>query len=248
MKRIKLTVAYDGTAYSGWQLQANADTVEGELNRELSSLLGESIQVIGASRTDAGVHALCNIAVFDTETRIPPDKIVFALNRRLPEDIRVQKSEEVEADYHPRHRQSIKTYHYRIENAPFQTPTSRLYSHFVPQPLDAVKMCEGAAYLIGEHDFQSFCAAGATVKTTVRTITHAAVVREGSLITISVSGTGFLYNMVRIIAGTLMEVGKGKYPPEMVEKIILARDRTAAGPTLPPQGLLLYRYEFPEEP
>lgn len=244
MKRIKLVVAYDGTAYNGWQIQSGVRTIEGELNQALSELLAEEIQVIGASRTDSGVHALCNVAVFDTNTRIPGEKISYALNQRLPEDIRIQESEEVAADFHPRHCDSRKTYEYRILNTQFPLPTKRLYAHFTYVPLDAALMRQGGTYLIGEHDFKSFCATAAVVETTVRTITDLQVEQVGSQIVIRVTGTGFLYNMVRIIAGTLMEVGRGNYPPEKVKEILEAKDRQAAGPTAPACGLTLVKYEF----
>ncbi len=244
MKRVLLVVAYDGTAYNGWQLQPGVQTVEGELNKSLSALLCEEIQVIGASRTDSGVHALCNIAVFDTNARIPAEKISYALNQRLPEDIRVQKSMEVAAGFHPRHCNSRKTYEYRILNREFPLPTKRLYAHFTYVPLDMELMRQGAAYLVGEHDFKSFCATAAVVETTVRTITDIQVDRQGDELVIRVSGTGFLYNMVRIIAGTLMEVGRGNYPPKKVQEILEAKDRQAAGPTAPACGLTLVKYEF----
>ena len=244
MKRVKLVVAYDGTAYHGWQIQPGARTIEGELNRTLSELLQEEIQVIGASRTDSGVHALCNVAVFDTDTRIPAEKLSYALNQRLPEDIRIQSSCEVEADFHPRHCDSRKTYEYRILNREFPLPTKRLYAHFTYVPLDVSKMEKAASYLIGEHDFKSFCATAAVVETTVRTLYEATVGRENDEIVIRVCGNGFLYNMVRIIAGTLMEVGRGNLEPEGMKEILEAKDRTAAGPTAPACGLTLVKYEF----
>ena len=247
MRRIKLTVAYDGTNYHGWQFQPGSSTIEGELNRHLSELLKEDIMVIGASRTDAGVHALCNVAVFDTEARIPADKISYALNQRLPEDIRIRKSEEVAADFHPRKQTTIKTYQYKIMNEEFLNPVERLYAHFTYVPLDEKKMKEAATYLIGEHDFQSFCAAGSTAETTVRTIYDISVEKQNTMISIKVTGNGFLYNMVRIIAGTLMEVGKGRFTPLQVKEILEAKDRTKAGPTAPAKGLLLYDYKFEEE-
>ncbi len=247
MKRVKLVVAYDGTAYHGWQLQPGSATIEGELNRALSALLQEEIQVIGASRTDSGVHALCNVAVFDTDARIPAEKISYALNQRLPEDIRIQSSAEVEADFHPRHCDSRKTYEYRILNTRFLLPTRRLYTHFTYVPLDVIKMRQAAAYFVGEHDFKSFCAPAAVVETTVRTIYELAVEKRGDEIVISVCGSGFLYNMVRIIAGTLMEVGRGKLAPEAVKSIIDAKDRQKAGPTAPACGLTLVKYEFLED-
>ena len=244
MKRVKLVVAYDGTAYHGWQIQPGARTIEGELNRTLSELLQEKIQVIGASRTDSGVHALCNVAVFDTDTRIPAEKLSYALNQRLPEDIRIQSSCEVEADFHPRHCDSRKTYEYRILNREFPLPTKRLYAHFTYVPLDVSKMEKAASYLIGEHDFKSFCATAAVVETTVRTLYEATVGRENDEIVIRVCGNGFLYNMVRIIAGTLMEVGRGNLEPEGMKEILEAKDRTVAGPTAPACGLTLVKYEF----
>ena len=170
MKRVGLIVAYDGTNYCGWQVQPNGITIQGELNRCLSELLGEEIETIGASRTDAGVHAMGNVAVFDTETRMPGEKISYALNQRLPEDIRIQLSEEMPMDFHPRYCDSVKTYEYRILNRRFQIPTERLYSYFYHYKLDEKKMREATSYLIGRHDFASFCGAGAQVKSTVRTI------------------------------------------------------------------------------
>lgn len=244
MKRIMLTVAYDGSAYSGFQEQDNAPTIEGEVNRCLSELLGEEVRVAGGSRTDAGVHALCNVAVFDTETRIPGEKICYALNQRLPEDIRIRESREVHAGFHPRHCESRKTYEYRIVNDRFPIPTKRLYAYFTYVPLDEKRMAEAAAYLIGEHDFKSFCSAGSQVLSTVRTIYDIQVERKGEEIAIRVTGNGFLYNMVRIIAGTIIEAGKGLWEPGHMEEIIAARDRGAAGPTAPACGLMLVKYEF----
>ncbi len=244
MKRVMLTVAYDGTAYHGWQIQPNGETIEGILNRCLSETLGEKIEVIGASRTDSGVHAMGNIAVFDTDSPIPADKISYALNQRLPEDIKIQKSEEVASDFHPRHCESRKTYEYRIYCAPFPMPVKRLYAHYTYIPMDVERMRRGASYLVGKHDFKSFCSAEAQVETTVRQVDSVEVVQEGQEIVIRVAGRGFLYNMVRIIAGTLMEVGRGHIAPEEVKTILEAKDRQAAGPTAPACGLTLVKYEF----
>ncbi len=244
MKRVKLTVAYDGTNYHGWQLQQNGVTIESELNKHLSDLLGEPIRVVGASRTDAGVHALCNIAVFDTQARMPAEKISYALNQRLPEDIRIQRSEEAAPDWHPRKCNSRKTYEYRITCAPFPIPTKRLYSFYTYHNLDEERMRKAASYLVGEHDFKSFCATASQVEGTVRTLYAAEVERQGSDLVIRVTGNGFLYNMVRIIAGTLMEVGQGKRAPEDIPQILEAADRSAAGPTAPAHGLILTNYEF----
>lgn len=239
-----MTVAYDGTAYYGWQIQPGVPTIEGELNSALSGLLQEDIQVIGASRTDSGVHALCNVAVFDTDARIPGEKISYALNQRLPEDIRIQKSEETAQDFHPRHCKSRKTYEYRILNRQFPLPTRRLYAYFTYVPLDLEKMRQAAAPLVGEHDFKSFCSPSAAVESTIRTIYDLTVEKERDEIIIRVCGGGFLYNMVRIIAGTLMEAGRGNMQPEQVKEILAAKDRRAAGPTAPACGLTLVEYKF----
>ena len=244
MKRIGMVVAYDGTNYCGWQIQPNGTTIQGVLNDRLSELLGEKIEVMGASRTDAGVHALGNVCVFDTNTRIPGEKISYALNQSLPEDIRIQLSEEVEPDFHPRYADSEKTYEYRILNRHFPVPTERLYSYFYHYRLDEQLMREAASFLIGRHDFASFCGSGAQVKSTVRTVTRAEIFRDGDIVTIRISGTGFLYNMVRIIAGTLIEIGNGQYPPEKMKEIMDARDREAAGPTAPARGLTLMGIEY----
>lgn len=243
-KRVRLTVSYDGTAYHGWQVQNNGITIESELNRCLSELLQEPIQVIGASRTDAGVHALGNVAVFDTMSRMPADKISYALNQRLPEDIRIQRSEEVDLQWHPRHCESRKTYEYRICRNEFPIPVKRLYSLFTYRDLDVDQMREAAAYLVGEHDFKSFCQTGAQVESTVRRIYELTLEEQGQDLVIRVCGNGFLYNMVRIIVGTLLEVGEGRRQPEDMAGVLERRDRKFAGPTAPAHGLILVKYEW----
>lgn len=247
MKRVKLIVAYDGTNYRGWQLQPNGITIEEVLNRELTALLKEPIAVIGASRTDSGVHARGNVAVFDTENRMPADKICFALNQRLPEDIRIQSSEEVPLTWHPRKANCIKTYEYKILNRKIAMPLERLYSHFCYFPLDVEKMQQAARYIVGEHDFKSFCTVRTQAEETVRTVYCLDVTKDGDMITIRISGSGFLYNMVRIIAGTLIKVGMGVYPPEHVEAILDARDRQQAGQTALARGLTLVSLEYEKE-
>lgn len=247
MRRIKLTVAYDGTSYCGWQLQPNGVTIEEVLNKALSALLKEPVMVIGASRTDSGVHAMGNVAVFDTESRIPADKICFALNQRLPDDIRVQASEEVPLSFHPRKANCVKTYEYKILNRKIAMPLERLYSHFCYFDLDLEKMQRAAAFLVGEHDFKSFCTVRTQAEETVRTIYSIDLTKENDLITLRISGSGFLYNMVRIIAGTLVKVGMGIYPPEHMEEILEARDRAAAGPTIPARGLTLVSLEYEKQ-
>lgn len=283
MKRILIEVAYDGTSYCGWQIQPNGMTVEEKLNQVLSRFLSEEIRVIGASRTDSGVHALGNVAVFDTETGIPPEKICYALNSKLPGDIRIRSSRQVPSDFHPRFCQSVKTYEYHIQNVRIPIPTERLYTCLVTYPLHVDRMREGAGILVGKHDFQSFCASGTSAKTTVRTVRSLDIdvipyrtdicfsaedqdqasnqaqagdldqlrrkdIRIGETgdrkIIIRISGEGFLYNMVRIIAGTLIKVGLQVYPPEHVREILQARDRNMAGETAPAKGLFLKKINF----
>ncbi len=244
MKRFFLRIAYDGTNYCGWQIQDNGITVEEVINKALTDLLGEKIQVIGASRTDSGVHALGNVAVFDSETKIPADKICFALNQRLPDDIRVQESKEVAKDFHPRYCNCTKTYEYKILNRRIAMPIERLYSHFVYVPLDVEKMKNAAKYMVGEHDFKSFCSSRSQVENTVRTVYSIDIRKENDMIFIKISGNGFLYNMVRIIVGTLMKVGMGVYPPEHVKEIIEAKDRQAAGQKVAACGLTLVRLDY----
>ena len=239
--RILMRVAYDGTEYSGWQIQNNARTIEGVLTEALEDMLGAEAQVIGASRTDAGVHSLGNLCIFDTDSRIPPEKFRDALNARLPQDIRVMESFEAPEDFNPRFAATLKTYEYHIWNDSILLPTKRMYAHHIYGELDIESMDRAAKKLIGEHDFAAFCSAGAQVKTTVRTLTDASVFREESdprMVVIRVSGEGFLYNMVRIIAGTLLEIGMGRRPEEDMDSIIQSCDRQLAGPTAPANGLI----------
>ncbi len=244
MKRIKLTVAYDGTNYHGWQVQPTGITIEEVLNKALTELTGEPVTVIGASRTDSGVHSLGNVAVFDTTTKIPPQKLSYALNQRLPDDIVVQDSCEVAPDFHPRRCESRKTYEYKILNRTFPLPLHRHDCYFTYRRLDVEKMRQAASYLVGEHDFKSFCSAHSQADTTVRTIYSLTVAKEQDLITIRVTGSGFLYNMVRIIAGTLLQAGMGELQPEQLPDILSACDRSRAGPTAPAHGLTMIGIDF----
>lgn len=247
MRRILLEVAYDGTNYHGWQYLEDKDTIEGELNKALSVLLKTDIQVIGASRTDAGVHSQCSLAVFDSEVNIPPEKYTYALNQLLPDDIVVRKSIEVNKDYHPRKQKTSKTYRYAIDCEPFPNPLKTRYAYYTYEKLDVDAMDKGAKYLIGEHDFTSFCSVNSTAQTRIRTIYDVKVYKQDVDIYIEVCGGGFLYNMVRIIAGTLMEVGKGRLAPKDVGTILEACDRTKAGPTAPACGLTLVKTEYEEQ-
>lgn len=258
MRRIKLTVAYDGTDYCGWQIQPNGITIEEVLNRKLTALTGEEIRVIGASRTDSGVHALGNVAVFDTCSTIPPERMAPALNQKLPDDIVIVQSEEVPLTWHPRYQEQItKTYEYHIYNARTANPLKKRTSTYVYFPLDVEKMRAGASYLVGEHDFASFCCIRTSAEDTVRRIDSLEIeehpcaegafsysTKDAREIVIRVTGNGFLYNMVRIIAGTLIRVGRGFYPPEKVGEILEAKVRTEAGVTAPPQGLVLLEIRY----
>ena len=215
------------------------------LNRNLSELTGEEITVIGASRTDSGVHAQGNVAVFDSDTTIPPERIAYAVNRKLPEDIVVIRSEEVPGDWHPRYQETEKTYEYHILNREMPDPVRRRDTYFVSYPLDLEAMRRAAAYLKGEHDFRSFCNVHTDVQDTVRTIYDLDIIRSGDLVTVRIRGNGFLYNMVRIIVGTLVRVGRGFYSPGQVKEILEAKERTSAGITAPPQGLVLVKIDYP---
>lgn len=317
MKNIKLVVAYDGTNYSGWQIQPNAVTIEQLLDKAINSLTGENVHVTGASRTDAGVHAMGNVAVFKTNSTIPGRRWAYAINRFLPDDIVVQASWEVEKNFHPRHCNTVKTYEYKILNTPFPFPKERNYSWHVSHDLNINKMKEAAQILIGEHDFKSFCCVRTQTESTVRHIYSIEIIKEniynknisekfsnkynndsikkngdnnkncldmkasdnmsglsdkifgknyscddklqnnnvsaanradnisnGSYITIRIKGNGFLYNMVRIIAGTLMQVGRGQLTPAAVQNMLLSKDRCSAGQTAPPQGLTLMGIDY----
>ncbi len=245
IRRIMLTVSYDGTAYNGWALQSSTpNTIEGELNRAIERLTGEQVQVIGASRTDAGVHAYGNVAVFDTASTIPGDRFLFALNHELPQDIRIVESREVALDFHPRHCDTEKTYEYRIVNSQIMDPTRRFYACHFSMPLDIDLMNAAAHHLVGEHDFTSFCNVESQALSHVRTIKDITVTRNGDEVVISVTGNGFLYNMVRIIAGTLMQIGRGRGGPSEVKTILEKKNRAAAGPTAPAEGLFLIEYKF----
>jgi len=248
MKRFKLVVAYDGTAYCGYQYQPELPTVEGFVNDALSELLGENIVTIGASRTDAGVHAYGNVAVFDSDTRIPAEKLALALNTKLADDIRIMESLEVAADFHPRKNVIDKTYEYRINTAKIPFPTGRLYSYNVKHNLDIEAMREAAKLIEGRHDFTSFCSAKTDKEDKVRTVFQIDIEEAlRSELIIRVRGDGFLYNMVRIIAGTLVKVGEGKILPDEIPPIIERKDRGHLGTTLPAKGLFLMGIRYKEE-
>ena len=244
MKRMLLTISYDGTNYSGWQKQKNAVTVQGEFDKACSTLFKTDIESIGASRTDAGVHALGQRAVIDVDTSIPAEKIPLALNPLLPDDIVVTHAEEVGADFNPRFKALKKTYEYSIYNAPFRNPIYRNYSEYVRCELDLDSMRTACEAFVGEHDFRAFCASGNSSKTTVRTIYSLDIEKDGDFIKIRVTGNGFLYNMVRIIAGTLIYVGERRIAPDDLPEIIASGDRRKAGKTAGPSGLVLVKIMY----
>ena len=243
MKRIGLVVAYDGTNYCGWQTQPNGITVQGVLNDTLSELLGEKIETIGASRTDAGVHALGNVAVFDTNTRIPGEKISYALNQRLPEDIRIVKVELVKNGFHARKSAKGKKYEYYIDCRDKPDVFSRRYCYHYPEKLDIEAMRDAVQYLIGPKNFTSFTD-DKECKDPIRRITNIKIVSTGEKVRITYYGTGFLYHMVRILTGTLLEIGTGKREASMLPVVIAAEDRSLAGFLAPARGLFLRKVYY----
>lgn len=242
MPRIALVCEYDGTEFVGYQIQNNGRSVQEELNKAVSALYKQDIKVTGCSRTDAGVHARMHVSSCDVPFVIPEDRIPLALNALLPADVSVRRAVTVSDDFSARFDTLGKTYIYRIYSAPVRSPLLARYSHYVSYKLDVQAMQKAAEAFAGEHDFAAFCAAGGTQTTTVRRVNSVkvAVSRENSnLIEIEVTGEAFLYNMVRIIAGTLMYVGMGKISPDDIPSVIASCDRKTAGKTLPPEGLTL---------
>lgn len=243
-KRILLTVSYDGTAYVGWQYQDNGPSIQDEIEKALQKALGTFVRVTGASRTDAGVHALGQRAHFDTCSSIPPEKYPFVLNRYLPEDIRVTEARQVPEDFHARFQAVGKMYTYRIHNAPHASAILRNCTAHVPVWLDEEAMRRCARPLIGTHDFIAFCAAGGQAKTSVRTIDFFDAQRQDTEVTLRVHGNGFLYNMVRIIAGTLIDVGHGRLPEDCITRALESKNRLDLGVTAPACGLELTKVEY----
>ena len=246
MKRILLTVEYDGTNYAGWQRQINGLAVQQVLEETLQKATKERIVVTGASRTDAGVHALGQAVHFDTDSRIPPEKYPFVLNTMLPRDIRVHTGREVPEGFHARFMTCGKRYTYRIVNSRHASAIRRNTHVHVPLPLDLAPMQEAAKQLLGTHDYAAFQAAGGTAKTTIRTITRAELEQRGDEIILTVEGDAFLYNMVRIIAGTLIEIGLGRRTVNAFSEAYETLDRLSLGVTAPPQGLELTKVYYPE--
>ncbi len=246
-RRILLKVAYDGTNYHGFARQKDQTaTIETQLDKAISALVSFPTEVTGASRTDSGVHAKGNALIFDTTSSIPTVNFPAAINTFLPADIRVREARDVPGDFHPRHTDAVKTYRYEIDNEKIADPLRERYAMHVEYKLDTDKMNEAAQVLVGEHDFRSFCSIHTQALTTVREITEIEVKRESrSCVYITVKGFGFLYNMVRIIAGTLIEVGRGRIGSEEMIRILNAADRTKnPSPTAEAKGLTLMDIDF----
>jgi len=247
LRNIKLTVAYDGTNYHGFQEQRGTGllTIQEVIEHALGRLAGRRVQVIGAGRTDSGVHAQGQVVNFDAEGwPIPAERLALAINGVLPADIVITDAREVGLDFHARKSAKAKTYIYSLWNNRVPSPFDRLYSSFLPVPLNDEAMSAACAYLKGTHDFKCFQAAGATVKTSVRTLYRAEVIRKGCLVRFIFKGDGFLYNMVRIMTGTLLQVGMGKINSDSIQAVLDSRQRSQAGPTMPPHGLCLECVEY----
>ncbi len=244
MRNIKLTIEYDGKDFGGWQKQKNHLNIQGEIEKAIQTITGEEVELIGSGRTDAGVHALAQVANFKLNSSFPIEKMAIAINSQLKKSIRIKNAEEVPEQFHSRYHCHKKTYEYIIDNSSQGSAIYRNLSYHVSQPLNVEAMKESATYLIGEHDFSSFKSSGTSSKSSVRTIYEAEILKQNERIVIRLTGNGFLYNMVRIISGTLLEIGKGDKQPEEMREIILAKDRKKAGKTLPPYALFLVQVEY----
>jgi len=244
MRNIKLTISYDGTSYRGWQIQKNGRTVQEEIEQAIMKAFGKGHRVHGASRTDAGVHAKAQVAHFKTPLAIPAGKMPMALNMVLPEDIAVTHAEEVPPDFHSRFDARSKRYRYRILNSRHRDPFSEKYSWRIPYKLDVPLMKKEAAFLEGRHDFKSFQARDKRERTSERRIFRIDIGKRKAFLTIDIEADGFLYNMVRNIVGTMIDIGRGYLPPGSMRKILKSRDRTTAGPTAPAKGLFLLEVKY----
>jgi len=248
MRNIKLIIEYDGTNYCGFQIQENGVTIQGELEKALLRITKTATRIIGASRTDAGVHAFGQTVNFFTNLTMPAAKFVPALNSLLPPTIVVKQAVEVPASFHAQYDALGKTYCYTIDQSPVPSAFNYRYAYFLPDVLDLVAMQAGLKLLVGEHNYRAFCGANSRVQNYVRRLSKVELVKRENLLQIYITGTGFLYNMVRIIVGTIIEVGKGKLTPEQISDILASQDRTRAGPTAPAHGLCLVKvYYAPEK-
>lgn len=244
MRNIKIIIEYDGKSFNGWQKQPDKLNIQGEIEKAIEEITGEKVDLIGSGRTDAGVHSLGQTANFKTNSKIETEKFARAINSKLKKSIVIKSAEEVDERFHSRYSVKSKTYRYIINNSENGTAIYRGLEYHVPMKLDYEKMNEAIKYFKGEHDFKAFKASGTSSKSSVRTILDGEVRKEGERIIIEITGTGFLYNMVRIISGTLLDVGLGKIKPEEITNIIESQDRTKAGKTLPAHGLYLLKVEY----
>ncbi len=243
MRNIMLTIEYEGTAYGGWQKQKNALSIQGAIEEAIFKITGEKANLTASGRTDAGVHALGQVANFKTSTKIPIERISKAINAKLPENIGIIEAKEVSLDFHARYNAKRKTYQYRILNSDYKRPIYRNFTYYVPHPLDFDQMKKDAMSLIGEHDFKGFMSSGSSVKSTIRKIYGVDLEKKEDIIILEIEGNGFLYNMVRIIVGTLIDIGKGKINMPLRE-IVASGDRSKGGHTAPSTGLFLKKVYY----
>ncbi len=245
IRNLAIQIAYDGADFHGWQIQPSQTTIQGLLQSILSRLEGTNVTIQGSGRTDAGVHALAQVASFKLTNPIPIANLPKAINDLLPESIRVITAQEVPADFHARHSATAKTYEYRIHRGQTCSPFKSRYAYALACPLDETSMATATRHFVGTHDFRALTAAGGEEhQSTVRTIYSSEIHRNSDLLTYRVRGNGFLYHMVRNIVGTLIEVGRGNLTPDDLPKLLADKDRGAAGPTAPPQGLFLISVEY----
>jgi tRNA pseudouridine38-40 synthase len=244
MRHIKLVIGYDGTDFHGFQRQKGLRTVQEELERTLTSLLGHPVSVKAAGRTDAGVHAEGQVVSFWTSYPIPVERLPVVLNGLLPPDIVAKEAKEVSPDFHPRFDATSRVYRYLIDNRPVPAALLRRYAWHVPEPLDVEAMRSASQHLIGVHDFASFHASGSDLGSTVREMKRIVISKRNGIISITLEANSFLYHMARIIVGTLVEIGLGERHPDEMREILMVRDRSAAGKTAPPHGLCLMQVKY----
>lgn len=248
MTRVALVISYVGSGYHGWQIQngeqKHFSTVQSVIEKGIEKALGEKVNLVASGRTDQGVSSIGQVAHMDTSTSIAPEKIKYVINEHLPEDIRILRSYEVSDEFHARYSAKLKTYQYHLYVSDTTIPYFETYATRVHYDLDLEKMREGGKCLLGEHDFTSFCSANTEVESKIRTITDITITKTGQEYTFSITGNGFLYNMVRIIVGTLIDVGRGKVTVSELNHILEAKDRTQASKTMPAKGLVLYNVQY----
>ncbi|MEQ8235700.1 MAG: tRNA pseudouridine(38-40) synthase TruA [Syntrophomonadaceae bacterium] len=246
MHRIMMVVEYDGTNYHGMQLQDNAHTIQAEIEQQIWRLTGEKVSILAAGRTDAGVHALGQVITFDTESTIPPERWAVALNTYLPDDIRALSSQAARLDFHPQYQAISKRYAYWLYRSKAGSIIYRQHALCTTERLRVDLMRQACKYFLGRHDFRAFCARGSHAKTFERTVMDCKILAEGPFLRFEIEADGFLYNMVRIIMGTLLEVGRGRIPVYKLNEIVASCDRRQAGPTVPPHGLYMMEVRYPD--